>query len=54
MVSEIKLSMEKTQNELNNRQSRNISEYLKLENRKDFVKPTFILIEEFSYLLDLV
>lgn len=54
MVSEIRMSMEKTQNELNSKQSRNISEYLKLEDRKEFVKPTFILIEEFSYLLDLV
>lgn len=56
MVDKIKQNMEKIQNELNFKQTRNINEYMKLDSkdRETFVKWTFIFFEEFSYLLDLI
>lgn len=56
LVSRIRMNLEKIKNEFSDKQVRNIEEYLKLnnDNKLSFIMPTFIFIEEFSYLLDSV
>lgn len=52
-MSEIVLNIKKTQEEFNKNNVRNIDEYLELDiENKLNIKPVFVFIEEFSYLLD--